>query len=90
MEQEQDTPWTRSTEHINIQKRGGGQQTRKLERPNLTQLMDHYLRIMSQVDMHKQTVSWKQWLSLKSPTQESLKTRVLRRWKLFNKQEWTN
>ncbi|AHN02934.1 PB1-F2 protein [Influenza A virus (A/mallard/Wisconsin/477/1976(H11N9))] len=90
MEQEQDTPWTRSTEHINIQKRGSGQQTRKLERPNLTQLMDHYLRIMSQVDMHKQTVSWKQWLSLKSPTQGSLKTRVLRRWKLFNKQEWTN
>ncbi|AHN03054.1 PB1-F2 protein [Influenza A virus (A/mallard/Wisconsin/426/1976(H3N2))] len=90
MEQEQDTPWTRSTEHINIQKRGSGQQTRKLEHPNLTQLMDHYLRIMSQVDMHKQTVSWKQWPSLKSPTQGSLKTRVLRRWKLFNKQEWTN
>nr|QOI89628.1 PB1-F2 protein [Influenza A virus]QOI89640.1 PB1-F2 protein [Influenza A virus]QOI89652.1 PB1-F2 protein [Influenza A virus]QOI89664.1 PB1-F2 protein [Influenza A virus]QOI89676.1 PB1-F2 protein [Influenza A virus] len=90
MEQEQDTPWTRSTEHINIQKRGSGQQTRKLERPSLTQLMDHYLMIMSQVDMHKQTVSWKQWLSLKSPTQGSLETRVLRRWKLFNKQEWTN
>ncbi|ACF24889.1 PB1-F2 protein [Influenza A virus (A/turkey/CO/118899/1972(H5N2))] len=90
MEQEQDTPWTRSTGHINIQKRGNGQQTRKLERPNLTQLMDHYLRIMIQVDMHKQIVSWKQWLSLKSPTQGSLKTRVLRRWKLFNKQEWTN
>ncbi|ABB87290.1 PB1-F2 protein [Influenza A virus (A/herring gull/NJ/402/1989(H5N3))] len=90
MEREQDTPWTQSTEHINIQKRGNGQRTQKLEHLNLTQLMDHYLRIMSQVDMHKQTVSWKQWLSLKSPTQGSLKTRVLKRWKLFNKQEWTS
>ncbi|ABB19516.1 PB1-F2 protein [Influenza A virus (A/mallard/Alberta/42/1977(H1N6))] len=90
MERGQDTPWTQSTEHINIQKRGNGPQTQKLERPNSTQLMDHYLRIMSQVDMHKQTVSWKQWLSLKNPTQESLKTRVLKRWKLFNKQEWTS
>ncbi|ADU20381.1 PB1-F2 protein [Influenza A virus (A/mallard/Illinois/08OS2711/2008(H10N7))] len=90
MEQEQGTPWTRLTEHINIQKRGSGQQTQKLEHPNLTQLMDHCLRTMSQVDMHKQTVSLKQWLSLKNPTQESLKTRVLRRWRLFNKQEWTN
>ncbi|AHZ43992.1 PB1-F2 protein [Influenza A virus (A/redhead/Ohio/13OS0428/2013(H6N2))] len=87
MEQEQDTPWTRSTEHINIQKRGNGQQTRKLEHPNLTQLMDHCPRAMSQVDMHKRTVSLKQWLSLRNPTQGSLKTRVLRRWKLFNKQE---
>ncbi|AVK87239.1 PB1-F2 protein [Influenza A virus] len=86
MEQEQDTPWTRSTEHINIQKRGNGQQTQRLEHPNLIQLMDHCLRTTSQVDMHKRTVSLKQWLSLKSPTQESLKTRVLRRWKLFNKQ----
>ncbi|AFX84822.1 PB1-F2 protein [Influenza A virus (A/laughing gull/Delaware Bay/261/1991(H6N8))] len=90
MEREQDTPWTQSTEHINIQKRGNGQRTQKLEHLNLTQLMDHYLRIMNQVDMHKQTVSWKQWLSLKSPTQGSLKTRVLKRWKLFNKQEWTS
>ncbi|ABB88064.1 PB1-F2 protein [Influenza A virus (A/mallard duck/ALB/797/1983(H11N3))] len=90
MGREQDTPWTQSTEHINIQKRGNGQQTQKLEHPNSTQSMDHYLRIMSQVDMHKQTVSWKQWLSLKNPTQESLKTRVLKRWKLFNKQEWTS
>ncbi|AGE08008.1 PB1-F2 protein [Influenza A virus (A/mallard/Iowa/10OS2420/2010(H4N6))] len=87
MEQEQDTPWTRSTEHINIQKRGNGQQTQRLEHPNLTQLMDHCPKTMSQVDMHKRTVSLKQWLSLKNPTQESLKTRVLRRWKLFNKQE---
>ncbi|AEN74805.1 PB1-F2 protein [Influenza A virus (A/aquatic bird/Korea/CN20/2009(H6N1))] len=90
MEQEQDTPWTRLTEHINIQKRGNGQQTQKLEHPNLTQLMGHCLRTMSQVDTHKRTVSSKQWLSLKSPTQESLKTRVLKRWKLFNRQEWTN
>ncbi|AFX85064.1 PB1-F2 protein [Influenza A virus (A/mallard/Alberta/76/1994(H6N8))] len=90
MEREQDTPWTQSTGHINIQKGGNGQQTQKPEHPNLTQLMDHCLRIMSQVDMHKQTVSLKQWLSLKSPTQEFLKTRVLRRWKLYNKQEWTN
>ncbi|AGE08644.1 PB1-F2 protein [Influenza A virus (A/American wigeon/California/2997/2010(H6N1))] len=90
MEQEQDTQWTRLTEHINIQKRGGGQQTQRLEHPNLIQLMDHCLRTMIQVDMHKRTVSLKQWLSLKSPTQESLKTRVLKRWKLFSKQEWTN
>ncbi|YBH47184.1 PB1-F2 protein [Influenza A virus] len=90
MEQEQDTPWTQSTEHINTQKRGSGQQTRRLEHPNSTQLMDHCLRTMSQVDMHRQTAFLKQWLSLKSPTQESLKTRVLKRWKLFNKQEWTN
>ncbi|WVI04416.1 PB1-F2 protein [Influenza A virus] len=90
MEQEQDTPWTRSTEHINIQKKGNGQQIQKLEHLNSIQLMDHCLRTMNQVDMHKRTVSLKQWLSLKSPTQESLKTRVLKRWKLFNKQEWTN
>ncbi|ARQ84732.1 PB1-F2 protein [Influenza A virus (A/mallard duck/California/UCD738/2016(H4N5))] len=87
MEQERDTPWTRSTEHTNIQKGGNGQQTQRLEHPNLTQLMDHCPRTMSQVDMHKRTVSLKQWLSLKNPTQESLKTRVLKRWKLFNKQE---
>ncbi|YCJ99348.1 PB1-F2 protein [Influenza A virus] len=90
MEQEQDIPWTRLTEHINIQKKGSGQQTQKLEHHNSIQLMDHCLRTMNQVDMHKRTVSLKQWLSLKSPTQESLKTRVLKRWKLFNKQEWTN
>ncbi|QXO22565.1 PB1-F2 protein [Influenza A virus] len=87
MEQEQGTPWTRSTEHTNIQKRGNGQQTQRLEHPNSTQLMGHCPRTMSQVDMHKRTASLKQWLSLKSPTQESLKTRVLRQWKLFNKQE---
>ncbi|QXO23449.1 PB1-F2 protein [Influenza A virus] len=87
MEQGQDTPWTRSTEHINIQKRENGQQTQRLEHPNSTQLMDHCPRTMSQVDMHKRTVSLKQLLSLKSPTQESLKIRVLRQWKLFNKQE---
>ncbi|AGB98258.1 PB1-F2 protein [Influenza A virus (A/northern pintail/Interior Alaska/10BM02539R0/2010(H7N3))] len=90
MEREQDTPWTQSTEHTNIQKRGNGQPTQRLEHPNSTQLTDRYPRTMSQVDMHKQTVSLKQWLSSKSPTQESLKTRVLKRWKSFNKQEWTN
>ncbi|YCK02649.1 PB1-F2 protein [Influenza A virus] len=90
MEQEQDIPWTQLTEHINIQKKGNGQQTQKLEHLNSTQLMDHCLRTMNQVGMHKRTVSLKQWLSLKSPTQGSLKTRVLKRWKLFNKQEWTN
>ncbi|AGL56590.1 PB1-F2 protein [Influenza A virus (A/American green-winged teal/Interior Alaska/10BM08222R0/2010(H3N8))] len=90
MEQEQDTPWTQLTGHINTQKKENGQQTQRLERPNLTQLMDHCLKTMSQVDTHKRTVSLKQWLSLKSPTQGSLKTRVLKRWKLFNKQEWTN
>nr|ACG59910.1 PB1-F2 protein [Influenza A virus (A/chicken/Ohio/22911-10/1986(H5N2))] len=90
MEREQDTPWTQSTEHTNTQKEENGQQTQKLERPNSTQLMDHYLKIMNQVDMHKQTAFWRQWLSLRSPTQESLKPRVLKRWKLFNKQEWTS
>nr|WHA13630.1 PB1-F2 protein [Influenza A virus]WHA13642.1 PB1-F2 protein [Influenza A virus] len=90
MEQEQDIPWTQLTEHINIQKKGNGQQTQKLEHLNSIQLMDLCLRTMSQVDMHKRTVSLKQWLSLKSPTQESLKTRVLKQWKLFNKQKWTS
>ncbi|AGQ83347.1 PB1-F2 protein [Influenza A virus (A/duck/Guangdong/455/2000(H3N9))] len=90
MEQEQDTPWTQSTEHINIQKRENGQQTQRLEHLNSIRLMDHYLRIMSRVGMHKQIVYWKQWLSLKNPTQGSLKTRVLKRWKLFSKQGWIN
>ncbi|XQD98613.1 PB1-F2 protein [Influenza A virus] len=90
MEQEQDIPWTQLTEHINIQKKGNGQQTQKLEHLNSIQLMDLCLRTMSQVDMHKRTVSLKQWLSLKSPTQESLRTRVLKQWKLFNKREWTS
>ncbi|XDL72232.1 PB1-F2 protein [Influenza A virus] len=57
MEQEQDIPWTQSTEHINIQKEEDGQQTQKLEHPSLTQLMGHYLRTMSQVGMLKQTAS---------------------------------
>ncbi|XQD74505.1 PB1-F2 protein [Influenza A virus] len=90
MEQEQDIPWTQLTEHISIQKKGNGQQTQKLEHLNSIQLMDHCLRTMNQVGMHKRTVSLKQWLSLKSPTRESLKTRVLKRWRLFNKQEWTS
>ncbi|YCK17697.1 PB1-F2 protein [Influenza A virus] len=90
MEQEQGIPWTRLTEHINIQKEGNGQRTQRLEHLNSIQLMGHCPRTMNQVGMHKRTVSLKQWLSLKSPTQESLKTRVLKRWRLFNKQEWTN
>ncbi|ANF29019.1 PB1-F2 protein [Influenza A virus (A/tree sparrow/Gangcha/01/2006(H7N2))] len=90
MEQEQDTPWTQSTEHINIQRRESGQQTQRLGYPSLTRLMDHYPRTMNRADTHKQIVSWRQWLSLKNPIQGSLKTRVSKRWKLFSKQEWTN
>ncbi|AZS60894.1 PB1-F2 protein [Influenza A virus] len=90
MEQGQDTPWTQSTEHINIQKEEDGQQTQKLEHLSLTRLMDHYLRTMSQAGMLKQTVSWRQWLSLRNPTQGYLKTLVLKQWRLSNKQEWTN
>ncbi|QEY08752.1 PB1-F2 protein [Influenza A virus] len=90
MEQEQDTPWTQLTERINTQRREGGQQTQKPGHPNSTQLMDHYLRTTSQVDMHKRIACWKQWLSLKNPTQGSLKILVLKRWKSFSKQEWTN
>ncbi|AFF26277.1 PB1-F2 protein [Influenza A virus (A/duck/Fujian/603/2007(H6N6))] len=90
MEQGQDTPWTRSTEHISIQKREGGQQTQRLEHPNSTRLMDRCLRTMNLVGMHKRTACWKQWLSLKNPTQGSLKTHVLKQWKLFSKQEWIN
>ncbi|ALP45698.1 PB1-F2 protein [Influenza A virus (A/duck/Fujian/S1487/2009(H4N3))] len=90
MGREQDTPWIQSTEHINIQKRGNGQQTQRLEHLNSIRSMDHYLRIMSRVDMHKQIVYWKQWLSLKNLTQGSLKTRVLKRWKLFSRQGWIN
>nr|QAU21758.1 PB1-F2 protein [Influenza A virus] len=90
MEQEQDTPWTQSTEHINTQKKEGGQRTQRPEHPNSIQLMDHYLRTTSRVGMHKRIVCWKQWLSLKNLTQGSLKTRVSKRWKLFSKQEWIN
>ncbi|XQM49133.1 PB1-F2 protein [Influenza A virus] len=90
MEREQDTPWTQSTEHINTQKKEDGQRTQRLEHLNSIPLMDHYLRTTSRVGMHKRIVYWKQWLSLKNLTQESLKTRVLKRWKLFSKQEWTN
>ncbi|BAW94783.1 PB1-F2 protein [Influenza A virus (A/duck/Japan/AQ-HE72/2015(H5N6))] len=56
MEQEQGTPWTQSTEHTNIQKRGSGQQTQRPGHPNSTQLTDHYLRITSPVGMLKQIV----------------------------------
>ncbi|WOJ76426.1 PB1-F2 protein [Influenza A virus] len=90
MEQGQGTLWTQSTEHTNTQRGGSGQQIQKLERLSSTQLMDHYLRIMNQVDMHKQTVSWRLWPSLKNPTQVSLRTHALKQWKQFNKQGWTN
>ncbi|ADQ26649.2 PB1-F2 protein [Influenza A virus (A/black-headed gull/Sweden/1/2005(H13N8))] len=90
MEQEQDIPWTRSTEHTSTQKRENGQQTPKLEHLSLTRSMDHYRRITSQAGMHKRIVYWRQWLSLKNPTQGSLKIHVLKRWKLFSKHEWTS
>ncbi|CCH50669.1 PB1-F2 [Influenza A virus (A/common gull/Norway/10_1617/2006(H16N3))] len=90
MEQEQGIPWTRSTGHISTQRRENGQQTQRLEHLSLTRLMDRYQRIMSQAGMHKQIVYWRQWLSLKNPTQGYLKTHVLKQWKSFSKQEWTN
>nr|QOL21204.1 PB1-F2 protein [Influenza A virus] len=86
MEQGQGTLWTQSTEHTNTQRGGSGRQIQKLGLPSSTQLMDHYLRIMNQVDMHKQTVSWRLWPSLKNPTQVSLRTPALKQWKLFNRQ----
>ncbi|WJN09891.1 PB1-F2 protein [Influenza A virus] len=86
MEQGQGTLWTQSTEHTNTQRGGSGRQIQKLGLPSSTQLMDHYLRIMNQVDMHKQTVSWRLWPFLKNPTQVSLKTPALKQWKQFNRQ----
>ncbi|AWW20373.1 PB1-F2 protein [Influenza A virus] len=90
MEQGQGTLWTQSTEHTNTQRGGSGRQIQKLGLPSSTQLMDHYLRIMNQVDMHKQTVSWRLWPSLKNPTQVSLRTPALKQWMPFNRQGWTN
>ncbi|QBS21146.1 PB1-F2 protein [Influenza A virus] len=90
MEQGQGTLWTQSTEHTNTQRGGSGQQIQKLGHPSSTQLTDHYLKIMNQVDMHKQTVSWRLWPSLKNPTQVSLRTPALKQWKPFNRQGWTN
>ncbi|UPP06821.1 PB1-F2 protein [Influenza A virus] len=78
MEQGQGTLWTQSTEHTNTQRGGSGRQIQKLGLPSSTRLMDHYLRIMNQVDMHKQTVSWRLWPFLKNPTQVSLKTPALK------------
>ncbi|YAD47028.1 PB1-F2 protein [Influenza A virus] len=86
MEQGQGTLWTQSTEHTNTQRGGSGRQIQKLGLPSSTQLMDHYLRIMNQVDMHKQTVSWRLWPSLKNPIQVSLKTPALKQWKPSNRQ----
>ncbi|QTI54265.1 PB1-F2 protein [Influenza A virus] len=90
MEQEQDTPWTQSTEHTNIQKEGNGRQIQRLGHPSSIRLMGHYLKIMNQVGMHKQTVSWRPWLSLKNPTQGYLRIHALKPWKLSNKQGWIN
>nr|WKK43221.1 PB1-F2 protein [Influenza A virus] len=90
MGQEQDTPWTQSTEHTNIQKEENGQQIQKPGHPSSIRLMGHYLKIMNQVDMRKQTVSWRPWLSLKNPTQGYLRIHALKQWKLFNKQGWIN
>ncbi|QZN14268.1 PB1-F2 protein [Influenza A virus] len=90
MGQGQDTPWTRSTEHINTQKGENGQQTQKLGHPSLTRLMGHYLQTMSRAGMLKQTVFWRQWLTLRNPIQGYLKTLVLKQWRLSNKQEWTS
>ncbi|UPP05228.1 PB1-F2 protein [Influenza A virus] len=78
MEQGQGTLWTQSTEHTNTQRGGSGRQIQKLGLPSSTQLMDHYLRTMNQVDMHKQTVSWRLWPFLKNPTQVSLKNPALK------------
>ncbi|WVV39911.1 PB1-F2 protein [Influenza A virus] len=90
MEQEQGTPWTQSTEHINTQKEGNGRQIQRLGHPSSILLTDHYLKIMNQVDMHKQTVSLRPWLSLRNPTQGYLRIHALRQWKLSNKQGWIN
>ncbi|UGA67339.1 PB1-F2 protein [Influenza A virus] len=90
MEQEQDTPWTQSTEHTNIQKEGNGRQIQRLGHSSSIRLMGHYLKTMNQVDMHKQTVSWRPWLSLKNPTQGYLRIHALKPWKLSNKRGWIN
>nr|WPH69125.1 PB1-F2 protein [Influenza A virus] len=90
MGQEQDIPWTQSTEHTNIQKEGNGRQIQKLGHPSSIRLMDHYLKITNQVDMHKQTVSWRPWLSLKNPTQGYSRIHALKQWKLSNKRGWIN
>ncbi|QOJ95561.1 PB1-F2 protein [Influenza A virus] len=90
MEQEQDTPWTQSTEHTNTQKKENGQRIQRLGHPSSIRLMDRCLRTMSRAGMHKRIVYWKQWLSLKNLIQGFLKTRVSKRWKLFSKQEWIN
>ncbi|UZU89317.1 PB1-F2 protein [Influenza A virus] len=79
MGREQDIPWTQSTEHTSTQKKGRGQQTPKLEHLSLTRSMGHYRRTMSQADMRKRIVYWRPWLSLKNPTQGSLRTHASKR-----------
>ncbi|AWM61972.1 PB1-F2 protein [Influenza A virus] len=73
MELAQDIQWTPSIGLINIQKKENGQQIQKLEHPNLIQWMDHFQMTTNQVDILKQTVFWRQWLSLKKHIQEYLK-----------------
>nr|ADZ96083.1 PB1-F2 protein [Influenza A virus (A/swine/Minnesota/A01047613/2010(H1N1))] len=90
MEQEHNTQWTLSTDDPNLEKKGNGRQIQRLGHPSLILLTEHYLQIMGQVDMHKQTVSWSPWLSLKNPTQGYLRIHALKQWKLSNKQGWIN
>nr|WQY94280.1 PB1-F2 protein [Influenza A virus] len=90
MGQEQGTPWTQSTEHTNIQKKGNGRQIQRLGHPSSIRSMDHYLKTMNRVDTHKQTVFWRPWHSLENPTQGYLRIHVLKQWKLSNKQGWIN
>ncbi|ABX58655.1 putative PB1-F2 protein [Influenza A virus (A/swine/Iowa/2/1987(H1N1))] len=52
--------------------------------------MDRCLRTMNQLVMPKQTAFWKQWRFSRNPILASLKTHVLKRWKLFSKPGWTN
>ncbi|QOJ95397.1 PB1-F2 protein [Influenza A virus] len=56
MEQELDTLWTQSTEHINTQKKESGQRTQRLEHLNSIRSMDRCLRTTSRVGMHKRIV----------------------------------
>ena len=58
MEQGQGTPWTQSTEHTNIQKRGSGQQTQRPEHPNSTRLPAHGPAKSMEYDAVATTHSW--------------------------------
>ncbi|ACN85525.1 putative PB1-F2 protein [Influenza A virus (A/swine/Taichung/E3/1992(H1N1))] len=52
--------------------------------------MGRCLGTMNQLVMPKQTAFWKQWHFSRDPTLASLRTHVLRRWKLCSKHGWTN